>query len=176
MTDQLSSPGGSAFLSALYREHGNLLTRFAARTLGGDWHRAEDIVQEAAVRAWKHVSTLKSNPAQARPWLFTVVRNLVIDHHRARQARPGELELSDELEAAAADESEQVLTMQVVSEAMRDLNGQHREVLRQVYCLGNSVAQTSAELGIPPGTVKSRTHYAVRALREALASRGMHTY
>ena len=46
------------------------------------------------------------------------------------------------------------------------LSVEHREVLEQVYLLGSTVAEAAKALGIPPGTVKSRSFYALRALRE----------
>ncbi|GAB3971260.1 sigma-70 family RNA polymerase sigma factor [Streptomyces sparsus] len=168
------------FVRALYEQHGPLLLRFATRLLGGDWHRAEDVVQEAAVRAWRNEERFGAAPDGLRPWLFTVVRNLVIDDHRARQARPVERHPAHFAlsatgpEAEAVDLVERALTAQVVAEALRDLTDQQREILAHTYFLGHSVAQVSQALGIPGGTVKSRTFYAMRALRTALATRGVH--
>ncbi|MCL7430312.1 sigma-70 family RNA polymerase sigma factor [Streptomyces sp. YS415] len=172
--DDLLCVSGEDFIRRLYAEHGALLLRYAARLLGGDWHRAEDILQEASLRAWKHASTLGLNVAEARPWMFTVVKNLVIDHRRARNIRPPENLSLDTLEnATAADDSvERLLTSHVVTQALGDLSEQHREIIRLMYYLECSVAQVSHHLGIPPGTVKSRSYYALRALKKALAARG----
>src|SRR5690349_9639782 len=74
-----------AFLRDIYDRYGPLLLRYATRLLDGDWHKGEDILQEAAARAWKHAGFLDGGNERLRPWLFTVVRNLVIDHHRARR-------------------------------------------------------------------------------------------
>ncbi|MYT26657.1 RNA polymerase, partial [Streptomyces sp. SID7760] len=51
-----SAEAADAVLRALYEKHGSALMRFAARRLGGDWHRAEDVFQEAAIRAWQHAA------------------------------------------------------------------------------------------------------------------------
>ncbi|MCX4993611.1 sigma-70 family RNA polymerase sigma factor [Streptomyces sp. NBC_00568] len=161
------------FIRLLYAEHGTLLLRYAARLLGGDWHRAEDILQEATFRAWKHASTLGMKVEEARPWLYTVVKNLIIDHHRARKIRPPESMSLELLEASVADEADRLLTSQVVLEALDELTEQHREIIKLMYYLECSVAQVSEHLGIPPGTVKSRSYYALRALKKALASRGV---
>ncbi|MEU0340352.1 sigma factor [Streptomyces bobili] len=67
---------------------GPLLVPYAARLLDGDWHKAEDVLQETAARARKHARFLRTRGEHVRPWLYTVVKNLVIDHHRARQIRP----------------------------------------------------------------------------------------
>ncbi|PJE95364.1 RNA polymerase [Streptomyces carminius] len=162
-----------AFIRGLYEEHGALLVRFATRLLGGDRHRAEDILQEAAVRAWRHSGTLGTQTKGLRPWLFTVVRNLVIDDQRSRRAASTASEPFEQAELPVADEVERTLTSHVVTQAMRDLSERQREVLIHMYFLGNSVAQTAEALGVPPGTVKSRTYYAMRALRAALEVRGV---
>ncbi|PJE95491.1 RNA polymerase [Streptomyces carminius] len=161
------------FVRDLYARHGTLLLRYAARLLGGDWHKAEDILQETAARAWRHSAVLDGDAREARPWLFTVVRNLVIDHHRSCRLRPVEFMALEELDATVEDGMDRALTSQVVTEALQDLSGQHREVIRLMYYLEYSVAQTAEYLGIPPGTVKSRTYYAMRALRRALRERGL---
>lgn len=161
------------FLRAVYAQHGAVLLRFAARLLGGDWHRAEDVVQEVAIRAWQHAGELGPDAQSVRPWLFTVVRNLVIDGHRARQARPPEAEDPDLTFLPVGDGVDLALTTQVVVDALRDLPHFQREVLLHVHYMGRSVKQTAQVLGVPPGTVKSRTHYAARALREALQNRGL---
>src|ERR1700735_1642239 len=77
-----------AFVRALYAEHGGALLRYALHLTGGDRQRAEDLVQETIVRAWRHPEALTDRPA--RPWLFAVARHLAVDPYRARQARPPE--------------------------------------------------------------------------------------
>ncbi|MER6996821.1 sigma-70 family RNA polymerase sigma factor [Streptomyces sp. NPDC000410] len=163
------------FLRALYERHGSVLLRFAARLLNGDWHRAEDILQEAAIRAWQHEAELDPTAEALGPWLFAVVRNLVIDGHRARQSRPPEAVDSDVMYLPVPDRVDHTLTTQIVVDAMRELQPFQREVLLHVHYMGRSVNQTARVLGVPPGTVKSRTYYAMRALREALDNRGLHT-
>ncbi|MFK0218416.1 sigma-70 family RNA polymerase sigma factor [Streptomyces vinaceus] len=161
------------FLRALYDTHGSALTSFAARRLGGDWHRAEDVFQEAAIRAWQHAAQLDPGVEALRPWLFTVVRNLVIDGHRVRRSRPPEADDESLRRMPVPDGVDRTLTTHVVVDAMRDLTPFQREVLLHMYYMGRSVNQTAKVLGVPPGTVKSRTHYAMRALRAGLSSRGL---
>ncbi|MEU3415954.1 sigma-70 family RNA polymerase sigma factor [Streptomyces sp. NPDC006658] len=161
-----------AFVRDIYEQYGPLLVRYAARLLDGDWHRAEDVLQETTARAWKHARFLSTRSEHIRPWLFTVVRNLVIDHHRARQVRPLDLMAVEDLNTSW-DATESTITSHAVREALRELKEQHRTVIRLMYSLECSVAQAAEHLRIPPGTVKSRAFYAVRALREALERQGV---
>ena len=68
----------------------------------------------------------------------------------------------------AGDASEQVVSRHLVAAALGRLTPEHRDVLRECYFLGSSVAQAAHALGIAPGTVKSRTYYALRSLRLAI--------
>jgi RNA polymerase sigma-70 factor (ECF subfamily) len=161
-----------AFVRDIYDRYGPLLVRYATRLLDGDWHKAEDILQETAARAWKHAGFLGTRGDQLRPWLYTVAKNLVIDHHRARQIRPLELLPVEDLDASW-DSTESTLTSHAVLQALRELNEQQQTVIRLMYYLECSVAQAAKHLGIPPGTVKSRAFYAVRALHKALEKQGV---
>ncbi|MEP7022014.1 MAG: sigma factor-like helix-turn-helix DNA-binding protein, partial [Pseudonocardiales bacterium] len=71
-----------------------------------------------------------------------------------------------------SDGTDRAIDHQLVTAAMRTLSLEHREVLLECYLRGASVAQASAAIGVPPGTIKSRTHYALRALRLALEEMG----
>ncbi|MFD3720594.1 sigma-70 family RNA polymerase sigma factor [Streptomyces sp. NPDC058674] len=161
-----------AFIEDIYEQYGSLLVRYATRLLDGDWHKAEDIFQETAARAWKHARFLGSRNERLRPWLFTVVRNLVIDHYRARQVRPLELVPVEELDTSS-DSTASTINSHVVVQALGELNEQQQTVIRLMYFLECSVNQAAEHLGIPPGTVKSRAFYAMRALRKALEKQGI---
>ncbi|MFJ9319437.1 sigma-70 family RNA polymerase sigma factor [Streptomyces globisporus] len=161
-----------AFIRAVYDKHGVILLRATTGMVFGDVHRAQDLVQEAVLRAWRHADILDPDAEGVRPWLITVIRNLVIDGHRARQARPPETADTALADMPGPEHVDRALTRKVVREALGDLSLQHREILVHVQYLDQSVAQTSKLLGIPPGTVKSRTHLALKALREALEKRG----
>ncbi|MFF5447877.1 sigma-70 family RNA polymerase sigma factor [Streptomyces sp. NPDC012888] len=160
-------------LAELQREHGRALFGFLLGLTHGDAQRAEDLVQETLVRAWQHPEALESAHASIRPWLFTVGRRLAIDARRARLSRPQEV-AQEELDQApvAADPVGCAVTAIDVRRAVGSLGPEHREVLVQVYFRDRSVAEAARELGIPAGTVKSRTHYALRALRRDLCGYG----
>jgi RNA polymerase sigma-70 factor (ECF subfamily) len=156
---------------ALYAEHAAPLLRYALRMTDGDRQRAEDIVQETLLRAWLHPEAIADRPA--RPWLFAVARNLAVDAHRARKARPHEVGESALTLIPVPDEADRVLESWAVADALAALRPDHRRVLLETYYRGRSVAEAAVVLGIPAGTVKSRAFYALRALKLALEERGL---
>jgi RNA polymerase sigma-70 factor, ECF subfamily len=160
-----------AFIRALYAEHGGALHRYALHLTGGDSQRAEDLVQETIVRAWRHPEALNGRPA--RPWLFAVARNLAVDAFRARQSRPAEVGQAAFETLAGHDDADRTLESWAVAEALASLRPDHRTVIVETYYRGCSVAEAAAALGIPAGTVKSRTYYALKALKLALQERGL---
>ena len=160
-----------ALVRALYSEHAAPLLRYALHLTSGDQQRAEDIVQETLLRAWLHPEAIADRPA--RPWLLAVARDLAVDGFRARRARPHEVgEGALEL-VAVPDGADRALESWAVADALRTLRPEHRGVLLETFYRGHSVAEAATALGIPAGTVKSRTFYALRALRLALEERGL---
>lgn len=161
-------------LRALYEEQADPLYAYVVRLLGGDRHRAEDIVQETLLRCWSK-QDLSVGGLLLRPWLFRVARNLVIDGHRRRLARPREIDGSSWLGelSTEADEIEEMLSSVVVGDALQALSFAHREVLYETYFVGRTTQEAAVALGVPQGTVKSRVYYALRALRLALEERGL---
>ncbi|RYJ29345.1 RNA polymerase sigma-70 factor, ECF subfamily [Streptomyces sp. L-9-10] len=156
-------------LTELQREHGPALLNFLLGLTYGDRQRAEDLLQETLVRAWQHPEAFDGPFDSMRPWLFTVGRRLAIDARRSRLARP--TEVSDVILAATPDpedRTESTVAVLDVREAVRTLSREHREVLTQIYFRGLSVNEAAGVLGIPPGTVKSRSYYALRALARSL--------
>lgn len=85
-------------LTGIYREHATLLYTFVSRRVGGDRTLAEDIVQDAwlrAVASWRH----KGVPDHPRAWLIRVAQNLLASHFRRRRPQPvdpSELEIADD--------------------------------------------------------------------------------
>ena len=164
-----------AFMQQLHVEHAAALWGDCVRLTGHDRARAEDVVQETLLRAWRHFSVLDETQGSVRAWLFTVARNIVIDEWRSRRARPETPveEVPEQRRSMEDDESDQLLLSWVVAEALTHLSEDHRTVLLQCYYRGRPVAEVARLLGVPPGTVKSRTHYALRALKLALEEMGV---
>jgi RNA polymerase sigma-70 factor, ECF subfamily len=156
-------------IRSLYRDYGACLIGYATRLLGGDRTAAEDIVQEVLLRAWRRSDSLNNGRGSVRSWLLTVTRNAVIDHIRARAARPRELVGMPHQPQVQRDHGDAVADAMTVVTALGQISTEHREVLVEVYYQGRTVAEAAQRLGLPPGTVKSRTFYALRALRQILA-------
>ncbi|ETK33643.1 sigma-70 family RNA polymerase sigma factor [Microbispora corallina] len=157
----------------LYREFGGPLLRHVRKTTGNDLQWAEDVVQETLVRAWRNSAKLTWEPGLLWAWLLTVARRIVIDGRRRRGVRPREVEAPEEDSIAVPDGSDRTLAAIVVADALRGLSSEHREVIEETYLRDRTVSQAAEVLGIPPGTVKSRLFYALRALRTALKERGV---
>ncbi|WP_460665047.1 sigma-70 family RNA polymerase sigma factor [Kribbella swartbergensis] len=168
MGDYRGPEAAEALVRSLYAEHGRSLLAYATR-LTGDRAAAEDVVQETLVRAWKHADDLTQGTGSVRGWLLTVARNIVTDRARARAVRPAEVADVDDRPPVEGDHSESVVNTMVVLAALDKVSAEHREVLVQLYFHGRSVTDAAKELGIPPGTVKSRSYYALRALRAVMA-------
>ena len=159
-------------MRALHDDHAAALWSYALKLTNGDHARAEDLVQETLLRAWKHPRVLDQSEGSARAWLFTVARRIAIDGWRSAAAR-SEVSMDAPPELPMPDGTERALQGWLVAEALAELSVAHREVLGLCYFQGYSVAEAAKRLGIAPGTVKSRTHYALRALRLALEERGV---
>jgi RNA polymerase sigma-70 factor (ECF subfamily) len=157
----------------LHDAHAAALWGYCVRLTNGDRAGAQDIVQETLLRAWRNPKILDQTQGSARAWLFTVARNLVIDQWRTHRAQR-EVSIAEPPEPApAGDETDQLLQSWIVADALSRLSDDHRQVLVECYYRGRSVAETAQRLDIPKGTVKSRTHYALRALRLALEEMGV---
>ena len=161
-----------ALMRQLHDEHAAALWGFCLRLVGNDRNRAEDVVQETLLRAWRNRAVLDSPTPAVRGWLFTVARNIVIDEWRTKRARR-EFPVADVPDDGVDDHTDQLLLSWVVAEALTRLSPEHRAVLLECYYRGRPVAEAAQRLGVPVGTVKSRTHYALRALRLALEELGV---
>jgi RNA polymerase sigma-70 factor (ECF subfamily) len=145
------------------------LLKYARRLTGGDTGRAEDVVQETFLRAWKHLDQLTADRGSVSGWLRRVAYNLVMDGYRRKKARPAEVGIENAADVATADPIAGVVNSVLVEQMLCGLWPQHRAALVETYLNGRAAAEISATLGVPVGTVKSRVHYALRAARETLA-------
>jgi RNA polymerase sigma-70 factor (ECF subfamily) len=167
------SEDDAELLRVMFAEHGDALYAHALRLASGDRQRAEDLVQETLLRAWRHPEALDPDRGSVRAWLFTTVRNLAIDSWRRRSVRVGEVVTDALPEPVTDDETDRTVEAWLIAEALARLSQVHREVLVECFYHGRSVVEAATRLGVPPGTVKSRTHYALRSLRLVLEEMGV---
>jgi RNA polymerase sigma-70 factor (ECF subfamily) len=163
----------AAMMRLLFQEHGAALWRYAVR-LTADPARAEDVVQETLLRAWQHPEVTDGDRS-ARAWLFTVARNMIIDERRSARFRSesGTPDIEKTHDRAGPDEVDSALARMLLNGALAQLSDDHRAVIKRSYYQGWTTAQIAADLDIAEGTVKSRLHYAVRALRLTLQEMGV---
>ena len=162
-----------AVMQRLHAEHAGALWGHCLRLTNHDRARAEDVCQETLLRAWRNAELLDETQGSVRAWLFTVARNIVIDEWRSKRYQNERA--TDHLPEPGdpVDQTDTLLQSWVVAEAITQLSPEHRAVLLECYYRGRSVAEAVRRLGVPEGTVKSRTHYALRALRLALEEMGV---
>jgi RNA polymerase sigma-70 factor (ECF subfamily) len=165
---------GAALMRELYDEHAAVLWRYAVR-LTGDRAHAQDVVQDTLLRAWQHPEVTDDHDRSARAWLFTVARNMIIDDRRSARFRNvvGSLDEEGAPEQSTPDEVNATLDRLLIADAMAQLSTEHRAVIERSYYRGWTTGQIATDLDIAEGTVKSRLHYAVRALRLALQDNGV---
>lgn len=160
-------------IRSLYESHGPALYRYARGKLG-DARDAEDVVQEALVRAWRHAATFDPERGNERAWLFGITRNLIADRHRPRRLRLVPYDGAIDLRQGEPDpELDRVVEASLVADALANLSPEHRQVIVSAYYRGSSTSQIAEDLGIPQGTVKSRLFYGLRALRLGLEEAGV---
>jgi RNA polymerase sigma-70 factor (ECF subfamily) len=152
-------------LRELYRRYSGQLFGFACNALG-DRGLAEEVVQDVFARAWRHADDYDPQRASVRTWLFSIARNRVVDARRRAAVRPGvtvdpEPESPAELDRAL----EQAVLRWQIAAALARLSPEHREVIRLAHYGGLTLREIAERKGIPLGTVKSRTSYALRSLR-----------
>lgn len=159
---------GEQEFRAVVEEHGPAVQAYVRRKVG-DPGRAEDLTQEVFLRAWRHADRFDAARADLRGWLFAIARNLVIDTYRADAARPRTTGNDDVLVALPApDEMDAAVAAWTMTDALRGLTPAHRDVLLCLYYRRWTLAETAEHLGVAVGTVKSRSTYALRALRLVL--------
>ena len=142
-----------------------------ATVISGDSTEAYDIVQEAFVRAYQSMATVRAGES-LRPWLMRIVANQAKNSQRGRWRsdrrvdRQGRLRLIDATgpEDAALGEIEAAALLRAIGL----LSARDRDVLACRYFAEMSEAETSVALGVARGTVKSRTARALDRLRAGL--------
>jgi RNA polymerase sigma-70 factor, ECF subfamily len=172
-------------LEAAYRAHAAELERFAARQLR-DHAAAADVVQEVFVRAWRYAERYDAEVASLRVWLFSIARNVVVDHvrhHRSRPSRPtppedltamAESVAGSPAASSAGDAfSDDLVTAWFVEEALARLGADQRHAIVETYVRGRPYAEVAGDAGVPVGTLRSRVFYGLKNLRQIMDDMGV---
>ena len=134
----------------------------------GDRGRAEDAVQETFASVWRAARSYKPERGPGGPWLYAVARNAITDRSRARTEPAVEAPDQESHEAGPADRAEASWTTWRVHRALEELSVNERSVIELAYWGGLSQSEVAEYLGIPLGTVKTRTRAALARLADVL--------
>jgi RNA polymerase sigma-70 factor (ECF subfamily) len=182
MTDEDLLPamarGDAGALASLYERYGRAVYS-TALSLVTNCAEAEDLVQEAFMRAWLYASSYDPGRGRARTWLLRLTRHLAIDQLRRRRltlvalewddTAPWPAERGDGHSHAVEHEILSVERRQLIEAALRGLPAKQRQVIEYAYFGGLSQGEIAARLGLPLGTVKSRTSLGLRRLRDLIS-------
>jgi RNA polymerase sigma-70 factor (ECF subfamily) len=164
---QRTGEGDRASFEKLYQRYARPVFGLALRRLG-DRGRAEDALQETFVSVWRSARTYKPERGPGAPWLYGVARNAIVDRSRARQEPPAEVPDEPSSDAGPDERAEGSWVQWRVHRALETLPEREREVIALAYWSDLSQSEVAERLGIPLGTVKTRTRAALAHLAEAL--------
>src|SRR5687767_3711944 len=161
-------------MRALYRTYSGELFGFAVNALG-ERGTAEEVVQEVFTRAWRHAATYDPGRGSVRTWLYQIARHAIIDTRRRAAVRPAlaRSDADEEGDARAGASIEQAMLGWQVATALERLTPEHRQMIRLAHFQGLTMREIAERCGLPVGTVKSRTWYALRSLRLVLEEMGI---
>lgn len=142
----------------------------AARLILRDPELARDAVQEGLIRAWRDLPRLR-DPDRFDAWLYRLTVNSCIDITRRRRRRPMEVELMPIHAPAVSDVASRLADRDLVDGVLRHLDERERAIVVLHYYVEMPLTEVAATLGIPTGTVKSRLHRALGAMRVAIAEK-----
>ncbi len=155
-------------LRAAWSAYADELLAYAWRRLE-DRAAAEEAVQETFLRAWRAAATYDRD-RPLRPWLFAILRHVVVDEARARVRRavPSPRQTAE----PAPSPAEQLLDEWVLHEALQRISADQRTVLLRTFYGGERYSDVAQELHIPETTARTRAFYGLRALRARLEELG----
>lgn len=159
------------------RDHGAfelLYSRYVRSVFGlalqrlRDRGRAEDAVQDTFAAVWRSAASYRPERGPAAPWLYAIARNAVVDRLRGRDETPVEPPETIADEPGPAQLAESSYVSWRVHRALSTLHEREREVIELAYWSGLSQSEVASFLGIPIGTVKTRTRSALAHLADIL--------
>jgi RNA polymerase sigma-70 factor (ECF subfamily) len=159
--------GDHGAFEILYHRYARSVFGLALRRLG-DRGRAEDAVQETFASIWRAARSYRPERGPGAPWLYAVARNAIIDRSRARAEPPAEAPDEPASGAGPPEQVEAGWTAWRIHRALEELSPNERTVIELAYWSGLSQSEIAQYLGIPLGTVKTRTRAALARLADEL--------
>jgi RNA polymerase sigma-70 factor (ECF subfamily) len=164
---QRAATGDRSAFEDLYHRYARPVFGLALRRLG-DRGRAEDAVQETFASIWRSAASYRPERGPGAPWLYAVARNAIVDRARARSEMPADIPDQSETAPGPPEQAEQGWVAWRVHRALEELPEREREVIALAYWSGLSQSEVAEFLGIPLGTVKTRTRAALAHLADLL--------
>ena len=143
----------------------------AARLILRDPELARDAVQDGMTKAWRDLRQLR-DPDHFDAWLYRLTVNCCLEALRRRRRRPIEVEITALETPMVPDETTSVADRDLIDGVLQRLDAQGRAIVVLHYYLGLSLTEVASSLGVPVGTVKSRLHRALGAMRTGLEADG----
>jgi len=141
---------------------------YYAASLTGNTDSALDVLQDVWLKVFRGIHKLK-DPGALRPWLYSTVHGIAVDRIRRNTSREQAETAHLEDFQAAEEPSFAAEDAAAIHEALHEIGLKQREVLVLHFLEDLSIAEIAAIVGCSEGTVKSRLHYAKRAMKEILS-------
>lgn len=135
----------------------------------GDRSLAEDLVQDVFTSVWDKAESFDSSKASLMTWIYQIARNRSTDLDRRRRSRPDSAGSEPLLYLAGREDMRHLAERLDVAEALSRLSPDHQNVLALAYLEGLTQREIALMIGVPLGTVKSRTASALRAMRRTMS-------
>lgn len=164
---RLVADGDRDAFEQLYQRYARSVYGLALRRLR-DRERAEDAVQETFASIWRSASSYRVEQGAGAPWLYAVARNAIIDRFRSMPAESGDVPERATREPGPEERVESASTAWQVHRAFGELPEPEQRVIELAYWGGLSQSEIADFLGIPLGTVKTRTRSGLTHLAELL--------
>jgi RNA polymerase sigma-70 factor (ECF subfamily) len=159
--------GDRGAFEVLYHRYSRPVLGLALRRLG-DRGRAEDAVQETFASIWRAARSYRPERGPGAPWLYAVARNAIIDRSRVRSEPPTDAPDEPSPDVGPPERAEAGWTAWRIHRALEELSPNERAVIELAYWSGLSQSEVAEYLGIPLGTVKTRTRAALARLADQL--------
>lgn len=159
-------------LEELFRRYAGRLYALGLGLLG-DAGLAEELVQESFVRLWRQAPRFDPARGTVATFVFALARRIAVDLWRRPSSRPLGVDPGGSAPGRAfEDPAADVVDGLMVRRALQSLSPAHRQVLELSYGGGLTQTEIARQVGVPLGTVKTRTYHALRALKLVLESEG----